>query len=111
MNVLKFGIAGYGKMGKIRERTIANNEYTKLVAIYEINDYKFLSQLYSMFPKDDVIDLLDAYQILRENPQLVNINNMVNQIDLDEDVKTRISKFYEQNKDRIIELKKNIYAE
>jgi predicted dehydrogenase len=40
MNTLKFGIAGYGKMGKIRERSIANNENTELVAIYEINDHK-----------------------------------------------------------------------
>ncbi len=40
MNILKFGIAGYGKMGKIREKTIANNENTELVAIYEINDHK-----------------------------------------------------------------------
>ena len=41
MNTLKFGIAGYGKMGKIRERSIANNENTELVAIYEINDHKY----------------------------------------------------------------------
>ena len=77
----------------------------------EINDYKFFSQLYSAFPKEDVIDLLDAYRYLRENPNLANINKMVIQKDLDVDVKTRISKFYEQNKEKIIELKKNIYAE
>ena len=77
----------------------------------EINDYKFFSQLYGAFPKEDVIDLLNAYRYLRENPNLANINKMVIQKDLDVDVKTRISKFYEQNKDRIIELKKNIYAE
>ena len=40
MNILKFGVAGYGKMGKIRERTIANDLNTELVAIYEINDHK-----------------------------------------------------------------------
>jgi predicted dehydrogenase len=40
MNILKFGIAGYGKMGKIREKTIANNKNTELVAIYEINNHK-----------------------------------------------------------------------
>jgi predicted dehydrogenase len=40
MNILKFGIAGYGKMGKIRERTIANDVNTELVAIYEINNHK-----------------------------------------------------------------------
>ena len=77
----------------------------------EINDYKFFSKLYSMFPKNHVIDLLDAYQILRENPKLVNINNMVIQRDLDVDVKTRISNFYAQNKEKIIELKKSIYQD
>ena len=39
MNLLKFGIAGYGKMGKIREQTISGSESASLVAIYEINDY------------------------------------------------------------------------
>jgi predicted dehydrogenase len=39
MNVLKFGIAGYGKMGKIRERTISSCINTELIAIYEINDH------------------------------------------------------------------------
>ena len=43
MNILKFGIAGYGKMGKIREKTIANNKNTELVAIYEINNHKLLN--------------------------------------------------------------------
>ena len=40
MNILKFGIAGYGKMGKIREQAIANNENTELVAIYDIDNHK-----------------------------------------------------------------------
>jgi len=40
MNILKFGLAGYGKMGKIRERTLANNANTELMAIYEMNDHK-----------------------------------------------------------------------
>ena len=40
MNILKFGIVGYGKMGKIRERTLANNANTELMAIYEMNDHK-----------------------------------------------------------------------
>jgi hypothetical protein len=30
---------------------------------------------------------------------------------LDEDVKKRISKFYEDNKDKILDLKKSIYSE
>ena len=64
-----------------------------------------------MFPKDGVIELLDAYQCLQENPEIAAINSMVVQRDLDEDVKKRISKFYEDNKDKILDLKKSIYSE
>ena len=77
----------------------------------EINDYKFFTQLYNMFPKDGVIELLDAYQCLQQKPEIAAINSMVVQRDLDEDVKKRISKFYEDNKDKILDLKKNIYSE
>ena len=40
MNILKFGIAGYGKMGKIREQSISDSQYASLVAIFEINEYE-----------------------------------------------------------------------
>ena len=40
MNILKFGIAGYGKMGKIREQTIADSQNASLTAIFEINEYE-----------------------------------------------------------------------
>jgi predicted dehydrogenase len=39
MNLFKFGIAGYGKMGKIREQTLSDFQNTSLVAIFEINEY------------------------------------------------------------------------
>jgi len=77
----------------------------------EINDYKFFSQLYSMFPKEGVIELLDAYGCLQKNSEIAAINNMVVQRDLDEDVKKRISKFYEDNKDMILDLKHKVYTE
>ena len=41
MDQLKFGIAGFGKMGKIREIAIANSQEAELIAIYEINDYQY----------------------------------------------------------------------
>jgi predicted dehydrogenase len=40
MNQLKFGIAGYGKMGKIREKSIVESNDTCIVAIYDIANYK-----------------------------------------------------------------------
>jgi len=75
----------------------------------EINDYKFFTKLYKMFPKDSVINILDAYKCLEENPQISNINKLVKQKDLSDDIKKRISNFYENNYHRIINLKKNIY--
>lgn len=40
MNLLKFGIAGYGKMGKIREQTLSDSPIASLVAIFEITEYE-----------------------------------------------------------------------
>jgi predicted dehydrogenase len=40
MNLLKFGIAGYGKMGKIREQTLSDSPNASLVAIFEIAEYE-----------------------------------------------------------------------
>ena len=41
MDQLKFGIAGFGKMGKIREIAISNSQEAELIAIFEINDYQY----------------------------------------------------------------------
>ena len=84
-----------------------NNKYR--MTLDEIKDYDFFSHLYSMFPKKCVIDVLDAYKYLDQNPEIADINKMVIQKDLDKRVKARISKFYEYNKDKILNLKKNIY--
>lgn len=76
----------------------------------EINDYKFFSELYNKFPKNSVIDLLEAYQCLKKYPEIASINSMVVQRDLKEDVKKRISKFFQDNKDKILNLKNSIYS-
>ena len=40
MSLLKFGIAGYGKMGKIREQTLSDSPNASLIAIFEITEYE-----------------------------------------------------------------------
>lgn len=77
----------------------------------EINDYHFFQKLYSMFPKDEVIDVLEAYRCLDKNPDMAAINSMVIQRDLDKGVKNRISKFFEDNKKAILDLKKSVYLQ
>lgn len=37
MNKIRIGIAGYGKMGKIREKTICESEETELISIFDIS--------------------------------------------------------------------------
>jgi len=39
MEKIKFGIAGYGKMGKIREKSILRSNNALLVSIYEISEH------------------------------------------------------------------------
>ena len=39
MKKIKFGIAGYGKMGKIREESLLNSPDAKLISIYEVSEY------------------------------------------------------------------------
>jgi len=77
----------------------------------EIDDYKFFSELYSLFPSDSIIDVLDAYRVLERNPKLASINSMVKQKDLDDSSKKRISEFYKTNKDKILKVKRKIYSE
>ena len=77
----------------------------------EIDDYKFFSELYNKFPKDEVIDLLDAYRCLEKNPEIANVNKNVIQKDLDKSIKRKISKFYKDNKSKILNLKKKIYLD
>ena len=75
----------------------------------EIDDYKFFAKLYKEFPKEGVIELLDAYEVLQELPEIATINAHVLQKDLDIEVKQRIALFYEQNKEKILNIKEDIY--
>lgn len=91
---------------KVQDRYKENN---LRLTLDEIDDYKLFHKLFNNFPKDEVIDLLDAYRYLRENPQVSNINKHVIQKDLDDKIKKRISKFYKKNQNKILKLKKEIY--
>lgn len=91
----------------------ANDDFKRdsyRMTLDETEDYLFFSKLYDNFPKNTVLRILDAYQYLDANPSIANLNKMIIQKDLDEVVKVRISKFYKENKEKIIELKKQIYA-
>jgi predicted dehydrogenase len=62
MNLLKFGIAGYGKMGRIREQTLSDSKYASLISIFEINDYECKNKnIYKSNSFEELINLdIDA---------------------------------------------------
>ena len=41
MDQLKFGIAGYGKMGKIREKSIFNSSDAVLISVYDNTNHEY----------------------------------------------------------------------
>lgn len=90
------------------DKKYQNNNFR--LTLDEIDDYNFFQKLYNGFPKKGVIDLLEAYKFLLKNPEIPNINCNVKQKDLRESIKKRISKFYIDNKDKILKLKKRIYS-
>ncbi|MBT4835782.1 MAG: 3-deoxy-manno-octulosonate cytidylyltransferase [Methylococcales bacterium] len=75
----------------------------------EIDDYKLFKAIYNEFDKDEIIDLLDVYTLLSNNPTYLELNQSVQQADLDDAIKQRINHFYKANIDKILAIKKDIY--
>ncbi len=76
----------------------------------EFDDYRLFKALYNKFPKDAVIDILDAYDVLDSNSDIACINSHVKQLDLDEDTKKAIDSYYKKNRKHILKMKEEIYA-
>lgn len=91
----------------IVEKKYQFNKYR--MTLDEIDDYRFFSEVYKKFPKNYVLDILEVYEILKQNPEISKINEIVKQKDLDDEIKIRISNFYKINKSKILKLKKKIY--
>ena len=92
----------------------ATKEYIRdgyRMTLDEYDDYRFFKALYNKFPAGSIIDVLDAYEVLDSNPEIVALNKHVKQLDLGEDVKERIDDYYKTNKDKILAIKENIYSQ
>jgi len=79
------------------------------VTLDEPKDYEFLKFIFDSFDKDYIIEEMDLINILNINPDIVNINKNVRQMDLDKSIVDRIDNFYKCNYDRIVEVKSKIY--
>ena len=76
----------------------------------EFDDYHLFKTLHNKFPKDTIIDVLDAYDVLDSNPDIVGMNSHVKQLDLDEDTKKAIDVYYKKNKKKILKIKEQLYT-
>ncbi len=89
------------------EKKYQNKNYR--LTLDEVKDYELFKKIYKNFPADEVIDILEVFSFLKKNPKIPLINNMVIQRDLDKKIKRKISEFYLNNQDMILNIKKNIY--
>ena len=131
MNKIRIGIAGYGKMGKIRERSILDSDSTELVAIYDVKNYKcskntvycssfdellsldidavFIS-VYASISANYVIRALNAGKhVFCEKPPSISFNEMSEIVKVEESAK-KVLKFGFNHRFHysVMEAKKNI---
>ena len=59
MDQLKFGIAGYGKMGKIREKSIFNSSDAVLISVYDNTNHEY--------NKNDGVISCNSYEALLDS--------------------------------------------
>ncbi|NLW76060.1 MAG: 3-deoxy-manno-octulosonate cytidylyltransferase [Methanomicrobiales archaeon] len=74
-----------------------------------IEDYELIRHLYSSVPFTNVLNLLDVIQYLEKNPHIAEINKTCIQLDIDDEIKTKIDEYYSNNLKKILEIKKRIY--
>lgn len=74
----------------------------------EFDDFRLFKELYNKFPKDAVVDVLDAYGLLDSNSDIASMNRHVVQRDLDEEIKIEIDDYFKQNRGKILEIKEEI---
>jgi spore coat polysaccharide biosynthesis protein SpsF len=91
----------------------ATQEYVRdnyRLTLDEFDDYRLFKALFNEFPKDTVIDILDAYDVIDcSGSEMSGINNHIIQRDLDQDVIKSIDDYYKKNRNQILEIKDKIY--
>ncbi len=74
-----------------------------------IEDYQFISAIYSHFPSVYCPSYEEVVQILKEKPELLDIHAHRVQASLSKDFVKKIDDYFETNHDKIVQLKSEIY--
>ena len=84
-------------------------ESTERMTLDYMEDYLVFRHIFQSFEWGEVVDILDVYDLLKDNPEINKINAGINQLDLADTTKQRIEVFFEQNHTKILEIKNRIY--
>jgi len=96
----------YNHLAKLKRPTVLMLESLGSTSSKKpVTEEEMFKNLYNRFRKDQVPDLLDAYEILDSNPQIPKINQHVVQLDLDKNIKQSIDEYYKKNREQIIQIK------
>ncbi|TCO73645.1 cytidylyltransferase domain-containing protein [Marinisporobacter balticus] len=72
-------------------------------------DYEFINHLYSNVKFKKVLNLYNAIDYLKNNPNTLKINSKCIQLDISEDIRNKIDSMYTSNIQKIIEIKDKTY--
>lgn len=75
-----------------------------------LEDYAFLSKIYSHFPVDSIPSLFAVLSILDENKEYLKIHGHKQQASLPREKMDEINKYFQANKEKFIKLKRKIYT-
>lgn len=81
---------------------------TRITSDY-FEDYQFIDALYSFFEPNEIPSFYSIIKYLNDYPDLLDINKMHIQQALHPDVYAEISKYFQENKDQILEIKRKVY--
>jgi len=89
------------------EQEYRKNDYR--LTLDEQDDYKVINAVYNNFVSDKVIDVLEAYDFLNNNPKIARVNNHVIQKELDKSTLSKIESFFKKNRHQILKIRLGIY--
>lgn len=95
-------------MDVIKVNGILENPNLRLTIDYP-EDYELIDHIYKHFKDNEIVDLYKVMQYINDHPEVKKINANRTQTELPQQVKNKINNFFQNNKEKILELKRDIY--
>lgn len=94
---------------KIDASSSLNNSNLRITTDY-LEDYLFIQKIFSHYPCNYTPDYIEVSQLIKERPELTEINKNRKQAQLDNDVLERINRYFIENQKEILEVKTKHYS-